>query len=147
MGYRSTVAYTIRFIPPREDDPKSGLTAEKAKASFYTFLAEAKSKEDTALCFSSDESEVFEVDEEKLQLRFFADYVKWYESYPDVACHEALIQLSRDWADDEDTNCPYIGGAFARVGEELEDNTQEVWGQGDWDWVSIARSVCADWLN
>jgi hypothetical protein len=144
MGYRSTVAYTIRFIQPRHDKPEEVTDVEDVKASFYTFIAEAKSREDTALCFSKDESEVFEVDEEKLQLRFFADYVKWYEDYPDVMCHEALIQLSKDWC--EETENRFIGGAFARVGEEMDDNVHEVWGEGDYDWVSINRSVYCDWL-
>ena len=40
MGYRSDVAYTIRFNS--EDD-------ELNKQSFFTFLAEAKTKEDYVL--------------------------------------------------------------------------------------------------
>ena len=135
MGYRSTVAYTIRF--EGDDDTK-------ARQSFYTFIAEAKSKESTALCFSDQESEVFKVLEDKLEIRFFAEGVKWYESYPDVQCHEALIELSKSWADD-DTSNPYIGGAFARVGEDTNDNVEEVWGQGEYEWVGINRSVYVDW--
>jgi len=145
MGYRSTVAYSIRFIPRHSPDTDDIVEERKAKASFYTFIAEAKSREDTALCFSKDESEVFEVDEEKLQLRFFAEHVKWYEDYPDVECHEALMQLSREWCDDTENR--FIGGAFARVGEEMDDNVHEVWGEGDYDWVGINRSVYADWVN
>jgi len=136
MGYRSTVAYTIRF--GGEDDTK-------AKHSFYTFIAEAKSKEATALCFSDQEDEVFKVLEDKLEIRFFAEGVKWYDTYPDVACHEALIQLSREWADEGNTNNLYIGGAFARVGEDTNDNIEEVWGNGEYGWMGINRSVYVDW--
>jgi hypothetical protein len=136
MGYRSTVAYTIRF--GGEDDTK-------AKHSFYTFIAEAKSKEATALCFSDQEDEVFKVLEDKLEIRFFAESVKWYDTYPDVACHEALIQLSREWADEGNTNNLYIGGAFARVGEDTNDNIEEVWGNGEYGWMGINRSVYVDW--
>jgi hypothetical protein len=136
MGYRSTVAYTIRF--GGEDDTK-------AKHSFYTFIAEAKSKEATALCFSDQEDEVFKVLEDRLEIRFFAQEVKWYDTYPDVACHEALIQLSREWADEGNTNNLYIGGAFARVGEDTNDNIEEVWGNGEYEWVGINRSVYVDW--
>ena len=132
MGYRSTVAYTIRFVG--DDDTK-------AKQSFYTFLAEAKSNEDTALCFSNQESDVFKVLEDKLEIRFFAEGVKWYDEYPDVKCHEALLDLSREWADDNDC----IGGAYALVGEEIGDNKEDYWGQGDCSWVGISRSVCVDW--
>jgi hypothetical protein len=144
MGYRSTVAYTIRFETPSYDKPEEKEDPEDAKRSFYTFLAEAKAKETTALCFS--DTDCLEVDEENLQIRFFAEGVKWYESYPDVACHEALIELSKSWAND-DTSNPYIGGAFARVGEDTNDNVEEVWGEGNYSWVGINRSVYADWCE
>ena len=141
MGYRSTVAYTIRFEIPSYNKPEEKEDPEDAKRSFYTFLAEAKANEDTALCFT--DTECFEVDEENLQFRFFSEEVKWYESYPDVACHEALISLSKSWVDDNN----FIGGAFARVGEDTNDNIEEVWGQGEYGWVGINRSVYADWCE
>ena len=136
MGYRSTVAYTIRFVG--DDDTK-------AKQSFYTFIAEAKAKEKTALCFSEEEAEYLKVDEKKLSLYFFADHVKWYESYAGVACHEALMQLSKDWVDDSENDC--IGGVFARIGEDMEDNIEECWGQGDYQWISVNRYMYCDWLE
>ena len=142
MGYRSTVAYTIRFETPSYDKPEEKEDPEDAKRSFYTFLAEAKANVNTALCFT--DTDCFKVLEDKLEIRFFAEGVKWYESYPDVACHEALIELSKSWADD-DTSNPYIGGAFARTGEDTNDNVEEVWGQGEYGWVGVNRSVYADW--
>lgn len=144
MGYRSTVAYTIRFIPRHSPDTDDIEEERKAKSSFYLLLAEAKANVNTALCFS--DTDCLEVLEDKLEIRFFAESVKWYESYPDVACHEALIELSKSWADD-DTSNPYIGGAFARVGEDTNDNIEEVWGQGEYGWVGINRSVYADWCE
>jgi len=142
MGYRSTVAYTIRFIPRHSPDTDDIEEERKAKSSFYLLLAEAKANVNTALCFS--DTDCLEVLEDKLEIRFFAEEIKWYESYPDVACHEALIELSKSWADD-DTSNPYIGGAFARVGEDTNDNVEEVWGQGEYGWVGVNRSVYADW--
>jgi hypothetical protein len=142
MGYRSTVAYTIRFETPSYDKPEEREDPEEAKRSFYLFLAEAKAKEATAFCFS--DTDCLEVLEDKLEIRFFAEGVKWYESYPDVACHEALIELSKSWAGD-DTSNPYIGGAFARVGEDINDIIEEVWGQGEYGWVGVNRSVYVDW--
>ena len=97
------------------------------------------------MCFSDQEDEVFKVLEDKLEIRFFAESVKWHDTYPDVACHEALIQLSREWADEGNTNNLYIGGAFARVGEDTNDNIEEVWGNGEYEWVGINRSVYVDW--
>lgn len=136
MGYRSTVAYTIRF--EGDDDTK-------AKQAFYTFLAEAKAKSETALCFTDEEH--FTVDEAKMQIRFFASDVKWYESYEDVKCHEALMDLSREWADDGDCSSPFIGGALARIGEDMEDITEEVWGNGEYDWCAVRRYMECDWLE
>ena len=144
MGYRSTVAYTIRFIAPRVDEPDKGLTEEHCKATFYTFLAEAKANQDTAGAFLDED---IKIDEGNLAIYFYAGHVKWYESYEDVKCHEALLELSKEWADDGDCSNPYISGAFARIGEEMEDNTEEVWGQGDYDWIAIHRTMECDWMN
>ena len=144
MGYRSTVAYTIRFIAPRVDEPDKGLTEEHCKATFYTFLAEAKANGETAGAFLDED---IKIDEGNLAIYFYAGHVKWYESYEDVKCHEALLELSKEWADDGDCSNPYISGAFARIGEEMEDNTEEVWGQGDYDWIAIHRTMECDWMN
>jgi hypothetical protein len=138
MGYRSTVAYTIRFVVP--DDEK---THGQVRDSFYTFLAEAKSKPEIAFCFSEEEQEYLNVDEKGMTINFFADSVKWYDDYPEVKCHEALIQLSKDWVDDAENE--YMSGAFARIGEDSEDNIEEVWGQGEYDWISINRYMWCDW--
>ena len=144
MGYRSTVAYSIRFIPPREDEPERGFTAEHCKGTFYTFLADAKANEDTAGAFLDED---LKVDEGNLAIYFYAGHVKWYESYEDVKCHEALLDLSKEWADDGDCSNPYIGGAFARIGEEMEDMVEECWGEGDYDWITIHRTMQCDWMD
>lgn len=138
MGYRSTVAYTIRFPVPNDADHEE---RKKVTDFFYTFIAEAKANEETAGCFSKEDTDVFQVLEDRLEIRFFAESVKWYEDYPDVKRHEALVSLSKAWTNDNE----YIGGAFARVGEDSNDNVEETWGNADWDWISIARSVCVDW--
>ena len=144
MGYRSTVAYTIRFLPPLKDEPERGITAENCRATFYTFLAEAKASEETAGALRDED---MKVDEENLAIHFFAEGVKWYESYEDVKCHESLIDLSKEWADDGDCSNPYISGAFARIGEDLEDVVEEVWGEGCYDWISVHRSMSCDWME
>jgi hypothetical protein len=145
MGYRSTVAYTIRFIPVEQEGIDFVMAEERARGSFFTFIAEAKSKDTVAGAFLDEEH--FKVDEENLTIYFFADSVKWYESYEDVQCHECLMGLSREWAEDGDCSSPYIGGVFVRIGEELEDMVQEVWGEGDYDWIRINRTMHCDWLE
>ena len=144
MGYRSTVAYTIRFVPVEQEGIDFVMAEERARGAFFTFITEAKSKDTVAGAFLDED---LVVDEENLQIRFFAENVKWYESYEDVQCHESLMGLSHEWADDDDCTCPYIGGAFARIGEETQDTVEEVWGEGDWDWISISRSMHCDWLK
>ena len=136
MGYRSDVAYTIRFTT---DD-------ERAKQSFYTFLAEAKAKAATAPCFGEEVRSwsEFTVDEGRLRISFFANDVKWYETYPDVKCHEALIELADEWANDED-NHSEIAYMFVRIGEENDDIEEKQGGEYDFDWLRVCRSIDRDW--
>ena len=136
MGYRSEVAYTIRFTSDHD---------EKNRQSFYTFLAEAKSKAATAACFTEETGQwsEFEVDEKRFRINFFAEGVKWYESYEDVKCHEALVSLAKEWADESDN--PEIGFKFVRIGEDDDDIEQKEGGDYDWSWLSVHRSVERDW--
>jgi len=137
MGYRSDVAYTIRFTG--DDD-----TA--VKQSFYVFLAEAKTKFPSAF---SDEC--LKVDEKNYALNFFAESVKWYEDYEDVKCHEGLIDLAREWCSETDEpfkgNNKYIGGIFMRIGEETDDIVEDYFGEYDYQWMNISRSIFVDWTG
>ena len=146
MGYRSTVAYTIRFTALC--NASQGLTSPtdeeltKCKESFYTFLAEAKVKCSGAF------SETFgvTVDEENLAINFLEEYVKWYEDYEDVKAHTALMDLSKEWADEGETANRNIGGIFMRIGEETDDVVEEGWGEHDWDWMCLSRQIVVDWM-
>jgi len=139
MGYRSDVAYTIRFVDDHDTNNEQ---------SFYTFLAEAKVKYPSAI---SDEA--MTIDEKNLALNFFADDVKWYEDYEDVKCHMGLLQLAQAWVDDVDEKNgetkgnEEIGGIFVRVGEETDDITEEFFGEYDWDWLRVHREVVVDWMD
>ena len=134
MGYRSDVAYTIRFVS--DDDTKN-------RQSFYTFLAEAKSKAAIAGCFNAHWNEV-EVDEVRLRINFTADNVKWYEDYADVQCHEALINLANEWVNDEFNNSE-IAYRFVRVGEDTDDVESRTGGTAEWEWVNVVRAIERDW--
>ena len=147
MGYRSSVAYTIRF---RDDK------------LFNMFLAEAKVKDETKLCFSDEEmeSEHLKIIPELRHINFFADDVKWYEEYPDVLCHENLIDLAKEYIaqhtekeekDSDDGRSTYIkvyepcGWVFVRIGEEPTDIVERSGGDYDWSWISLCRSIEVDW--
>ena len=130
MGYRSDVAYTIRFNGTANE------LLEDVEKSFKLFLAEAKVKPACAIAINE-----VSIDEKAMHINFYCDGVKWYDSYPDVDSHMELVSLAREWVAD----CPYIGVIFVRVGEELEDNVWESDGNYDWDWLQISRSVVPDW--
>lgn len=132
MGYRSDVAYTIRFV--HEDETNN-------KQSFYVFLAEAKANAATAVCFEEHGWMEFVVDEDNYRINFFAEGVKWYESYADVQCHEALLSLASEW--DED-NHAHIAYQFVRIGEESDDIEDKRSESAD-DWIYLERSISRDW--
>jgi hypothetical protein len=140
MGYRSTVAYTIRFTPVITDESEYDEDLNKCKESFYTFLAEAKVKYSGAL-----EDSGMNIDESNMAINFLAYDVKWYETYEDVIVHENLISLSKEWADEGETANKHIGGIFLRIGEEMDDMIEEGWGEHDWEWMRIHRSIEVDW--
>ena len=76
--------------------------------------------------------------------KFMCDDVKWYESYPDVACHDALIEFAGEWVNDED-NKSEIAFVFVRIGEETDDVEERCGGDYDYDWVQVHRSIERDW--
>lgn len=145
MGYRSVVAYTIRSTALAQSNGSP--TEEEllqAKMSFNLFLAEAKMKHPVAF---GDEG--MEVDEENLAINYLAENVKWYEDYDEVKDHHALIDLCKEWVEESDV--PFkggnknLGGIFMRIGEELDDLTEEEWGEADWDWIQMSRQIIVDW--
>jgi len=136
MGYRSDVAYTIRFV--HEDDTNN-------KQSFYVFLAEAKANAATAPCFGEQGWAEFQIDEADFRINFACNYVKWYETYADVQCHEALINLANEWVNDEDNHSD-IAYMFVRIGEESDDIEERFGGENyQFDWVQIRRTIERDW--
>jgi hypothetical protein len=143
MGYRSDVAYTIRF------------TDENA---YHLFIAEAKAK-DLGSCFNNDDSyyEEAECDADLWRINFSANGVKWYDSYPDVEMHNALIALAEEWVQSDlhqqikdgvegaDEAKYRIGYIFTRVGEDMTDIDERASGEYDWGWISVSRQIITDW--
>lgn len=133
MGYRSTVAYTIRF---------TGEHDEKVKQSFFTFLAEAKANPETAGCFEVREYDDFKVVESAWSINFFAEDVKWYPDYIDVKCHNALLELASSWVEDGNESIGYL---FYSIGEELNDINELCGGNYDYEWLGVSRQLVMDW--
>jgi hypothetical protein len=142
VGYRSEVAYTIRFAD-----------TDKGRQTFEIFLADARQNEDIKGVFEDERSESHPdgcliIDRVKLAINFYADYVKWDMSFSDVKCHDSLLTLARDYVDDladHDARENCMGFLFYRIGEELND-IDELWG-GDYDyeWLGVSRSMVKDW--
>ena len=134
MGYRSDVAYTIRFVSDHDTNNNQ---------SFYTFLMEAKANPKCQIALSE-----VTIDHKKQAFYFSANDVKWYESYPDVASHEALVHLAEEWScqvSEGKLNCK-IGAMFLRIGEEAKDIEERFSGDYDHEWMSVSRQIITDWL-
>ena len=133
MGYRSDVAYTIRFTDDHDTNNNQ---------SFYTFLMEAKANPRCAIALAE-----VEIDYKHKAFRFIAHDVKWYESYPDVDSHTALFEQAKDWVQqtlDQQIHCT-LGAIFTRVGEQTDDVEEIAVGDYDFDWISVDRKIITDW--
>ena len=133
MGYRSDVAYTIRFVDDHDTNNNQ---------SFYTFLMEAKANPKCQIALAE-----VEIDHKKQAFNFSANDVKWYENYPDVISHNALFEQARSWADqvrEQKLFCK-IGAIFTRVGEQTDDMEEFAVGDYEWDWISVSRQIITDW--
>ena len=133
MGYRSDVAYTIRFVDDHDTNNEQ---------SFYTFLLEAKANPKCQIALAE-----VEINHKKKAFYFSARDVKWYDNYPEVASHMALVELAEDWVDQEGDgklNCK-LGVSFLRIGEESDDVEDRSHGYYEWDWIHISRQIITDW--
>jgi hypothetical protein len=80
MGYRSDVAYTIRFVDDHDTNNEQ---------SFYTFLLEAKANPKCQIALSE-----VEINHKKQEFNFVAISVKWYENFPEVISHCCFVRAS-----------------------------------------------------
>ena len=73
-------------------------------------------------------------------LHTYFDNVKWYDSYPDVQCHVALLGAASDYG---------AGTAFIRIGEEMDDTEYEIHGSDSdsaldlYDMFGVTRKIDA----
>jgi hypothetical protein len=128
MGYRSDVAYTIRCVHDHD---------KKNEHTFFTFLAEAKSKDEYKLALDE-----VTIDEKRLMINFSCESVKWYENFPDVKSHMALFALAESYGEEADSA---MAGRYVEVGENIDDIKEESFGDYDYDWVCVERKINTDW--
>jgi hypothetical protein len=135
MGYRSLVAYTIRFVG--NDDKKS-------EQSFNTFLCEAKAKIPALWAGGEDSiNEWLEIDMAKWQFNFHTPHdIKWYPDYADVKAHHELWELAREFHEDNET----IVGQYIETGENEDDITKKEFGDLEDDYIGLRREIVCDWV-
>lgn len=133
MGYRSDVAYTIRFVDDHDTNNEQ---------SFFTFLAEAKSNPKCQIALSE-----VTIDERNQMFFFSASDVKWYESYSDVDSHMALVELAEDWVEQVREGALHckLGVVFLRVGEDSNDIEERAHGDYGYHWIQMERKIHTDW--
>lgn len=172
MGYRSDVAYSIRFHyhndgywrEAHQGHPASPRTREEAESLFKLFLAEAKSKDTTRGCFDEcwqegnlgHRAEGFMVDMDKLRINFYVTSVKWYPDYTDVMCHTNLLALAKEYIEDDATHYKrtlpdgtqiqheVMGYAYVCIGENNDDIQEDYCGDYDYEWVYCSRQLITD---
>ena len=124
MGYRSEVVLVV---------------GKEVMPQFMVTMA--KSPEARALCFA--EATRHEDYEEKGNMLFAWDGIKWYDSFEEIRAIEDFL----DWCDSEDVPSQDAKGErvdgdecyrFVRIGEEVEDIEER--GSGFWD-VGVRRSI------
>lgn len=133
MGYSSDVAYTIRFVDDHDTNNEQ---------SFYTFLMEAKANPRCAIALAE-----VGIDYKHKRFNFIAHDVKWYESYPDVQSHMALVEQAEDWVSEchkQALHCT-MGVMFLRVGEDASDIEERFNGDYGYHWIQMERKIHTDW--
>lgn len=122
MGYRSEVAVVIAFKDEAQRDMFISLQVAKKNEDINEALKEVKKLETN-------------------KLFYYADDVKWYESYDFVkAVTNLYLEAVELYGNDG------AGYRFTRIGEEVEDIEIEENGNYDdlWDYTSINRSIDVD---
>jgi len=134
MGYRSEVAYAI-VLAPEQDKTK---IIDKLTPEQWELIKDA-------------------VTVEPDRILFHETYVKWYENFPDVAAHKALLEAAQEAQFDyEFGEDPAEGvnnlGIFMRLGEDSDDFERDAWGEDSWegapqwyDLVDERREITVGW--
>lgn len=129
MGYRSNVAYVIRF-------------KDKAQCDAFIHLQLAKADKHITEAIG----ELTRVDENVLG--FHHDHVKWYDDYEDVMAHHTLMNDALKLFNETPTGeeVPYdeqAGYRFIRLGEEDDDNTVDEEGnsEGLYEYIEWYRNI------
>jgi len=147
MGYRSEVAYGIKVDDiVWNDDATEEDKNLSADGIFLLMLTEMQGDEVAKKCFDStnDINDYLTIDKEARTIKFYADSVKWYDSYEDVKCHERLYEMMVEYAELYDSKQGMenpVSCSFTRIGEEVEDIEERGSGYDPWSIMSVYRGI------
>ena len=151
MGYRSEVTIIIQantenvnnHIQKEINHVQKLGALDTSEEKWAMFLAEVAVKPKTELAWREISSGIddgfgntLELDKEKRRITMIFPDIKWYESYQDVDSYMALFHSVKPYED-------YIDAIYLRIGEDLEDMEEEVYGDG-YQLASIERSIEID---
>ena len=118
MGYRSEVAYVIKF--DNIDTKQEWVAIAKLHPNYSLALKECQFVDDMHKDYIS---------------AYFA-HVKWYEEYEDVKRHMYMLDAIADDAHE------HVNARFVRIGEEQDDNEDMAYGENGYDIeLYISRNV------
>jgi hypothetical protein len=117
MGYRSEVGYIIMFS---EQEVYNQFKVQYKLDDAYKHCREDEEN-------TNEYASTLRFNDEKCMVTFKAIDVKWYDSFPDVRCHHALLKLAEEYYDKY--NC--VEWAFVRIGEEVDDIETNYGGTGE----------------
>jgi len=147
MGYRSEVAYGVKVDNiVWADDATEEEKNLSADGLFLLMLTEMQSDEVAGKCFdkTNDINDYLTINKEARTIVFYADSLKWYDSYEDVKCHERLYEIMQDYANLYDSRQSMenpISCSFTRIGEEMEDIEERGSGYDPWSVMTVSRSI------
>jgi hypothetical protein len=111
MGYRSEVAYVINFSSRELRDDYINVVLAKNDEHLTQAL------KDCDVPFDSSHD---------TRINFYANDVKWYDSYEDVKAHTKLYKWATELYPED------CGWRYIRVGEEEGDIQNDCDGDGEW---------------
>ena len=147
MGYRSEVAYGVKVDDivwaDNATEEEKNLSAD---GLFLLMLTEMQQDEVASKCFDSTHeiNEYLTIDKERRTIAFYADSLKWYDSYEDVKAHERLYQIMVEYAEMYDSKQGMenpVSASFTRIGEDIDDLEERGAGYDPWSIMSITRGI------
>lgn len=135
MGYRSDICIKIYGNKEKLQQLKDKVDAELAKSS-----EEMQIRLDGLIDESCEllERDLWELDDEDdASFMFLVEHVKWYDGIPEVDYFNGIYKAAEEMGETDET----IMGEYVRIGEELEDNTHEMFNVDDYPQLTIRRSI------